>query len=76
MNFHQLSGLGASLTLGLTFLSQLSYSFGPVADIFPPEVKKWVTMISAGATVILMAAHSATSKSTAPTPPATTPKLP
>lgn len=74
MNFdtHQLVGVGGTVTLGLTFLSGLSDSFGPVAEIFPPEVKKWVTLISAGATVILMAWHTATSKSTSATsvPPA------
>lgn len=69
MNTHQITGLAGTFSLGLTFLSNLSYSFGPVADIFPPEVKKYVTMISAGATVVLLAWHTATSKSTTPPPP-------
>lgn len=70
MNTHQIAGVGASLFLGLTFLSDLSYNFGAVAAIFPPEIKKWVTIISASASVILLTWHTATSKASSNQPDA------
>ena len=48
-----LTGIGSALTLGLTFLASLSYQFGDVADVFPPEWKKWVMLGGLLATVIL-----------------------
>ena len=47
-----LSGVGAALGFGLTTLAGLSYSFGDIAMFFF-EVKKWVAITSAIATVIL-----------------------
>jgi hypothetical protein len=69
MNWHKISGISGSLFMGVTFLANLQYSFGPEAAVFPPEVKKWVTMISAGATIILLTWSHATSQAS---PPSTT----
>jgi hypothetical protein len=57
------SGVGAALFFGLTTLAGLSYQFGDIAAFMPPEVKKWVTIISLGATVALKAWNALVQKS-------------
>jgi hypothetical protein len=58
-----LSGIGAAVFFGLTTLAGLSYQFGDVANFLPPTVKKWVTIISAAATVVLKIWNSLAQKS-------------
>lgn len=45
--------IASVITGGLTMLSVAPYELGSVADVFPPDVKKWVMMIGTAATVIL-----------------------
>lgn len=66
---HKFSGVGAAIVMFLTFVADLSYNFGAVADIFPPEVKKWVAMGGAMATLILFSLHSMTSQGQNPSLP-------
>lgn len=43
----------SALTAFLTILAALPYELGAVADVFPPEVKKYVAIIGSIATVVL-----------------------
>lgn len=45
--------IASDITAALTAFSLIPYEMGQVADIFPPEVKKWGVLIGASATVIL-----------------------
>lgn len=45
--------IASVITGGLTMLSVAPYEFGQVADVFPPEVKKWVMIMGTASTVIL-----------------------
>lgn len=58
-----LSGIGAAFFFLLTTVAGLSYQFGEISALFPPVVKKWVLILSAGATFILKCWNSLAQKS-------------
>ncbi len=49
----KVAGMVSEVAFFLTFLSSLSYTLGPVADILPANVKKWVTSVGVFATLAL-----------------------
>lgn len=49
----RITGILGDLTAFLTIVAVAPYEFGTVADIFPPEWKKWVASAGAIATVTL-----------------------
>lgn len=45
--------IASDVTAALTMLSLIPYELGQVADVFPPELKKWAVILGTGSTVIL-----------------------
>lgn len=45
--------IASVITGGLTMISVAPYELGQVADVFPPQVKKWAVILGTAATVIL-----------------------
>lgn len=53
MNPSRLVKIASDITAALTMLSLVPYEMGQVADVFPPEVKKWGVIIGASSTLAL-----------------------
>lgn len=66
--------IASVITGGLTMLSVAPYELGNVADIFPPELKKWTMILGTAATVILRIVGHVLPSVSAPVPPVLQPQ--
>lgn len=49
----RITGILGDLTAFLSIIAVMPYEFGAIADLFPPDTKKWVAGAGAIATVVL-----------------------
>lgn len=49
----RITGILGDLTAFLTIIAVMPYEFGAIADLFPPDAKKWIAGAAAVATVAL-----------------------